>query len=496
MGMVGSATKVTFILLVTFAITIPCLEAGIAAFDDFLKSQAEEAHKLALASYVPSPEDITDELNLHVHLALNSTRRELRSKRKRGPCEASNPIDKCWRCKKNWAKHRFRLAKCGKGFGRRATGGLGGPIYVVTDSSDDHMVNPKPGTLRFGVVQKGPLWIIFKRSMVITLKNELLVSSDKTIDGRGANVMIRDGAGITMQFVNNVIIHGLRIKNIKAKPGGLIRDSWNHVGLRTRSDGDAISIFGSSNIWIDHLSLSQCEDGLVDIIQGSTAITVSNCHMTKHNDVMLFGASDSYNGDKIMQVTVAFNHFGQGLIQRMPRCRWGFVHVLNNDYTHWMMYAIGGSSGPTILSQGNRFIAPNNDAAKEITHRDYATPEVWKNWQWTSEMDLFMNGAKFTASGAPINKHSYKKGFMMKPRDGTHVSRLTRYTGALPCKQFHTFIFTGGLEIEVDDLASFDLNKALLLTSEWYSVVSFIFELVASYPAEKFPVAGKPFHVE
>jgi len=147
---------------------------------------------------------------------------------------------------------------------------------------------------------------------------------------------------------------------------------------------------------------------------------------------MLFGAADSYTGDKIMQITVAFNHFGQGLIQRMPRCRMGFFHVLNNDYTHWMMYAIGGSAGPTILSQGNRFIAPNNDAAKEITHRDYATPEEWKNWQWQSDMDLLMNGATFNSSGSPIAM-KHKKGFIMKPRDGTHVSRLTRHSGALNC---------------------------------------------------------------
>lgn len=220
----------------------------------------------------------------------NSTniRRELGQKgKKNGPCLALNPIDRCWRCKRNWATDRQRLAKCGKGFGRRAVGGLGGPIYIVTDNSDDDLVNPRPGTLRYGAVQKGPLWIIFARSMVIKLKQELMVSSDKTIDGRGANVQIKDGAGITLQFVNNVIIHGIRIKKVKAMEGGMIRDSFDHLGLRSRSDGDAISIFGSSNIWIDHISLSDCEDGLVDVIQGSTAITISNCHMTKHNDVMI-----------------------------------------------------------------------------------------------------------------------------------------------------------------------------------------------------------------
>ena len=65
--MAGSACKVTFILLVTFAITIPCLEAGIAEFDDYLKAQAEVAHEIALESFVADPINVTTELNIHVH---------------------------------------------------------------------------------------------------------------------------------------------------------------------------------------------------------------------------------------------------------------------------------------------------------------------------------------------------------------------------------------------------------------------------------------------
>lgn len=40
--------------------------------------------------------------------------------------------------------------------------------------------------------------------------------------------------------------------------------------------------------------------------------------------VMLLGHSDSYTRDKLMQVTIAYNHFGEGLIQRMPR--YLFIH--------------------------------------------------------------------------------------------------------------------------------------------------------------------------
>lgn len=48
------------------------------------------------------------------------------------------------------------------------------------------------------------------------------------------------------------------------------------------------------------------------------------------------------------------------------RCRHGYFHVVNNDYTHWEMYAIGGSADPTINSQGNRYLAPANPFAKEV----------------------------------------------------------------------------------------------------------------------------------
>ncbi|KAK4778936.1 hypothetical protein SAY86_006464 [Trapa natans] len=402
--------------------------------DDYWKQKAEEAEKAALEAYHHAPDNVTDSFNYHVHMALegtNMTRRQLR--KYVGKCMVTNPIDGCWRCKKNWATRRKRLAKCGLGFGGTTKGGAKGKYYVVYDPSDKDVLNPKPGTLRHAVIQKEPLWIIFAGSMIITLQQELLINSDKTIDGRGANVRIAYGAGLTIQFVRNVIIHGLHIHNTFPKNGGLIRDSTDHYGIRTQSDGDGITVFGSSSVWIDHVSMRECADGLIDVVAGSTAVTISNSHFTKHNDVMLFGASDVTSSDKIMQVTVAFNHFGKGLVQRMPRCRWGYFHVVNNDYTHWLMYAIGGSSSPTIISQGNRFIAPPNLAAKEVTKRDYATPAQWRQWTWKSEGDLLMNGAFFVSSGPPP-KVTPRKRYLIKPGSATAVGMMTRFAGALGCK--------------------------------------------------------------
>ncbi|KAJ9547864.1 hypothetical protein OSB04_020407 [Centaurea solstitialis] len=348
-------------------------------------------------------------------------------------CGTGNPIDDCWRCDRSWQRHRKRLADCAIGFGRNAVGGRDGRYYVVTNPNDDDPVNPRPGTLRHAVIQDKPLWIVFKRDMVITLKQELIMNSFKTIDARGVNVHIANGACITIQYVTNIIIHGLHIHDCKQTGNAMVRSSPTHYGWRTIADGDGISIFGASHIWIDHNSLSNCADGLIDAIMGSTAITISNNLFTHHNEVMLLGHSDSYVRDKVMQVTVAYNHFGEGLVQRMPRCRHGYFHVVNNDYTHWEMYAIGGSANPTINSQGNRYLAPVNPNAKEVTKR-VVTSGKWKNWNWRSEGDLMLNGAYFTPSGAGAG-NSYAKASSLSAKPSSVVGSLTSGAGALFCRR-------------------------------------------------------------
>ncbi|CAN4099259.1 unnamed protein product [Withania somnifera] len=360
-----------------------------------------------------NPQSVVDQ----VHRSIKVSRRNLGYL----SCDTGNPIDDCWRCDPNWARNRKRLADCAIGFGKNAIGGRDGKIYVVTDSGNDDPVNPKPGTLRYAVIQNEPLWIIFARDMVIRLKEELIMNSFKTIDGRGASVHIAGGPCITIQFVTNVIIHGIHIHD--CKQGGM-----------TISDGDGVSIFGGSHIWVDHCSLSNCMDGLIDAVMGSTAITISNNYMTHHDKVMLLGHSDSHVQDKNMQVTIAFNHFGEGLVQRMPRCRHGYFHVVNNDYTHWKMYAIGGSANPTINSQGNRFLAPNTRFGKEVTKREISPESEWKHWNWRTDGDLMLNGAFFVQSGAGASSN-YAKASSLSAKPSSLISSIVSDAGALNCRK-------------------------------------------------------------
>ncbi|KAL7126785.1 hypothetical protein ABFS83_14G210100 [Erythranthe nasuta] len=390
-------------------------------------TMAERLEEFDNPHAVDDPEAIATMVNMAIR---NSTER-----RKLGffSCGTGNPIDDCWRCDRNWIRNRRRLADCSIGFGRNAVGGRDGRFYVVTDPNDDDAVNPRPGTLRHAVIQDRPLWIVFKRDMVITLKQELIMNSFKTIDARGANVHIAGGACITIQYVTNIIIHGLHIHDCRRTGNAMVRASPSHYGWRTMADGDGISIFGASHIWIDHNSLSSCADGLIDAIMGSTAITISNNFFTHHNEVILLGHSDSYTRDRAMQVTIAYNHFGEGLIQRMPRCRHGYFHVVNNDYTHWEMYAIGGSANPTINSQGNRYLAPYNPFAKQVTHR-VVGKGIWRHWNWRSEGDLMLNGAFFIPSGRGAAAN-YARASSLAAKSSSMVGTLTSGAGALGCRR-------------------------------------------------------------
>ncbi|KAI9107599.1 hypothetical protein K1719_021636 [Acacia pycnantha] len=139
------------------------------------------------------PESIVQEVNRKINASVASRNLGYPS------CGTGNPIDDCWRCDPNWEKNRQKLADCAIGFGKNAIGGRNGRIYVVTDAGDDNPVTPRPGTLRYAVIQDEPLWIIFARDMVIQLKEELIMNYFKTIDGRGASVHIAGGPCITIQ---------------------------------------------------------------------------------------------------------------------------------------------------------------------------------------------------------------------------------------------------------------------------------------------------------
>ncbi|XP_057427220.1 probable pectate lyase 4 [Lotus japonicus] len=262
------------------------------------------------------------------------------------------------------------LAANAEGFGRCAVGGLHGALYHVTSLADDG-----PGSLRDGCRRKEPLWIVFEVSGTINLSSYLSVSSYKTIDGRGKRIKLT-GKGLRLKDCQHVIICNLELEGGRG------------------SDVDGIQIKpNSQHIWIDRCSLSDFDDGLIDITRESTDITISRCHFSRHDKTILIGADPSHVGDRCMRVTI-HHCFFNGTRQRHPRVRYAKVHLYNNYTRDWGIYAVCASVESQIFSQHNIYEAGHKKVAFKYLHEKAADKEAEATGYIRSEGDLFLNGAQ------------------------------------------------------------------------------------------------------
>ena len=215
------------------------------------------------------------------------------------------------------------------GFGETTTGGMGGEIYQVTTLKDDGH-----GSLREGARSESPLHIVFAVSGTIDLQSRLDINSNITIDGRGQRVAIT-GYGFRIANKNNIIIENV-----------IFRDGKD----------DAIQIsHESTNIWVDHCSLKNYSDGLIDITEKASNVTVSWSKFEDHANTMLIGSGAKKTYDRgFLKVTLHNNYFYH-TGYRNPRVRFGKVHTFNNYYYHWKGYAMGSSIEGQLISEANIF---------------------------------------------------------------------------------------------------------------------------------------------
>ncbi|GMI87198.1 hypothetical protein HRI_002389100 [Hibiscus trionum] len=347
-----------------------------------------------------------------------------------------NVIDKCWRENPLWKTHRQQLANCSVGFAGKMTNNTGKDVvkYKVIDPSDDPL-NPKQGTLRYGATMiKGKVWITFKNDMQIILQRPLLLSSFTVIDGRGVDIHITGVGCLVVYRATDVIIHGVRIHHCKSHPPSTVMGPDSKVIPLGQMDGDAIRLVTARKVWIDHNTLYECQDGLLDVTRGSTDVTVSNNWFRNQDKVMLLGHDDGHLRDRNMKVTVIFNHFGPNCNQRMPRVRHGYAHVANNFYQGWEQYAIGGSMSPSIKCESNIFVAPNTDN-KEVTWRK-GEKENKGLWKFYSVGNVFKNGASFNKqTGVGGAKPNYNPEQNFKVVNAKSVRELTSASGVLQCSR-------------------------------------------------------------
>jgi pectate lyase len=251
------------------------------------------------------------------------------------------------------------------GFGQ-ATGGAAGPDVWVTSLADDG-----PGTLRAAATAPGPAWIRFAVSGTLRLERNLPVAADKTIDGRGASILITH-RGLVLQQ-RNVIVENLRFDD-----------------LRTPETQDAILIDRGSELWIDHCTFTGAGDKLVSSYSGND-ITVSWSHFFHHEQVMEFGSYSTRALAAETRVTVHHNFFDH-TGYRNPRVNYGWVHAFNNYLLGWTTHGMSSVRNAQLLSEANVFEA-GADRNALISSKGKRTKDHIPG-DTKSRGDLFLNGAE------------------------------------------------------------------------------------------------------
>ena len=186
----------------------------------------------------------------------------------------------------------------------------------------------------------------------------LEVASNKTIIGLGPDSGINGGIRIRgaslAERVTNVIVRNLRV---------------NAATALTESNAvasDGIQIYRAHHVWIDHCEVFDAPDGNLDVVHGSDNVTISWTvfHYTaaapqaEHRFSNLIGHTDGNEEEDQGRLRVTFHHdwWSDGVVERMPRVRWGHVHALNNLYTAaGNNYCIAAAFNGKLVVENNAF---------------------------------------------------------------------------------------------------------------------------------------------
>jgi pectate lyase len=183
-----------------------------------------------------------------------------------------------------------------------------------------------------------------------TYSGKLSVASDKSIIGKEPGVLIK--GSVDVSNVGNIILRNFAVQGDKC-------DSYDAC----KGGDDAVGILNNAhNIWLDHLDISDGQDGNCDITKGADFVTVTWCkfwysYAKEHRFSNLISSADNVAGDKgKLNITYAYCWWADRVDQRQPRGRSGKVHVINNLYTSKdASYACGPGVEIQMLIENNVF---------------------------------------------------------------------------------------------------------------------------------------------
>jgi pectate lyase len=148
--------------------------------------------------------------------------------------------------------------------------------------------------------------------------------------GVGPDVTLSGGIRIRPLSTSDPLVTNVIVRNIKLD-----------AATSPQADsGDGFHIERAHHVWIDHCEVWDAYDGNMDITHGSNWITVSwtkfrytdNPAAADHRFSNLIGHSENTGDTDRGRLKVTFHHnwWAERVEQRMPRIRFGQIHVFNN----------------------------------------------------------------------------------------------------------------------------------------------------------------------
>jgi len=230
------------------------------------------------------------------------------------------------------------------------TGGAGGPTVKVSTLAE---LNTNAGGTTTRVIQISG-----------TIAGNVTVGSNKTLVGTcGAEIHGHiQMTGSVNVIVRNLIVVGYNCTDNPSDCSG---------------GADAITVERQAHhLWFDHDDISDGSDGNLDITHACDFVTVSwtKFHYSGrrtdpagaaggHQFSNLIGHSDSNASEDTGHLTVTLHHdwWADNVVERMPRVRFGKVHLFDNLYSAaGDDYCIGVGVNANIRDENNVFIGVKN----------------------------------------------------------------------------------------------------------------------------------------
>jgi pectate lyase len=233
---------------------------------------------------------------------------------------------------------------------------------AITVTTKEALINALKGTEKATIYVKGT--ITFNGS--VEIKN----AANKTVYGLPRatlvnpthSAVVKESGVLAFKDCRNIIIRNMTFRS---------------AGAYDIDGNDNLTLSNCDHVWIDHCDFLDGVDGNFDSNKGSDHLSITWCRFRylikpwpggeggsdDHRNCDLWGSSDRSNATDAGKLRTTFANcwWDKGCHERMPRVRYGQVHIINCLYTcKGNGYCVGAGYHSNIFVDKCAFIGVNN----------------------------------------------------------------------------------------------------------------------------------------